>query len=547
MIEILRTARTWRLLFAALAGIAAEVCAVALTATAAWLITRAAEQPPLAALGSAVVAVRAFAIFRGGFRYVERLAGHDVALRAVARLRSRVYQAVVRGAVRRDGDALTSMVADVDGVQDLLLRVLLPAVSAAAVGGGSVVVFLVLLPEAAVPLVAGLLLAGMVIPVCAALALRRAGAKVARARAALAEHALDLVDGARELAAFGATARAGAEADRRLARVSALERRAAAVTTTATAACLIVQGGSAVLVALAALRSGADEVLVAVLALTALAAFETVGPLVEAAHRFVELLPSTRRVAALLRTPAASPPRGAAPPTAGVTVTDLWARYPDAARPALAGVSLHVEPGRSTAVVGASGAGKSTLLDVLAGQVEPAAGVVTTPESRSMTQDAHVFHTTVRANLLLARPDADEEALRTAAARTGLLPVIEALPQGWDTVVGEGGHGLSGGQRQRLLLARALLADPPLLLLDEPTEGLDGAAADTVLAAVLAARTGRLTIVVTHRAECLDMFDAVAVLDEGLLVAHGPHEELVGRDAAYREVFAAFGPAVATG
>ncbi|ASO21859.1 ATP-binding cassette subfamily C protein/ATP-binding cassette subfamily C protein CydC [Actinoalloteichus hoggarensis] len=545
MIEILRAARSWRLLFAAAAGIVAEVCAVALTGTAAWLITRAAEQPPLAALGTVIVAVRAFAIFRGGFRYVERLAGHDVALRAVARLRSRVYQAVVRGAGRRDGDALTTMVADVDGVQDLLLRVLLPAISAAAVGGGSIVVFLVLLPAAAWPLTAGLVLAGIVIPLCAASALRRAGARVARARAALAEHALDLVDGARELAAFGATDRADAEADRRLARVAALERRAAAVTTTASAAGLLAQGATTVLVAFVALRSGADEVLVAVLALTTLAAFEMFGPLVDAAHRFVELLPSTRRVAALLRTPAAAPSRPAAPPSSGVAVAGLWARYPGGTRHALAGLDLHVEPGSSTAVVGASGAGKSTLLDVLAGHRAPTEGSVTAPKSRSMTQDAHVFHTTVRANLLLARPDADQAALESAAARAGLLPVIHALPEGWDTVVGEGGHGLSGGQRQRLLLTRALLADPPLLLLDEPTEGLDPSAADAVLAAVLASRRGRTTIVVTHRAECLDLFDTVAVLDEGVLVTHGPHAELIERDPAYREVFAGFAPAVA--
>jgi len=182
---------------------------------------------------------------------------------------------------------------------------------------------------------------------------------------------------------------------------------------------------------------------------------------------------------------------------------------------ALRGVDLRVQRGRSVAVVGASGAGKSTLLEVIAGMVEPDGGVVALPDARGLMQDAHLFHTTIRANLLLARPAASEGELRVAARVAAVLDWIEELPQGWETVVGEGGRSLSGGQRQRIMLARAVLADPPVLLLDEPTEGLDRDMAETVLGRVLDARAGRTTIVVTHDLRGVDRFDEVVVLDEG--------------------------------
>ncbi|MER7084013.1 ATP-binding cassette domain-containing protein, partial [Saccharopolyspora kobensis] len=244
---------------------------------------------------------------------------------------------------------------------------------------------------------------------------------------------------------------------------------------------------------------------------------------------WAEHVPALRRITELLAAPPASPPPANSETLAlrGVSV-----HYD---RPALDSADLTVEPGRAVAVVGASGAGKSTLLGVLAGLVPPTAGHLERPETRAVTQDAHVFSTTIRDNLLLAAPDATESELERAAEQAGLLDWIRRQPAGFGTFVGESGQPLSGGQRQRLLLARALLAEPDVLLLDEPTEALEPELADEILTRVLRARTGRSTVVVTHRLARLAEFDEILVLDAGRIVQRGPHRELVAEPGPFRD------------
>ncbi|MDI9581569.1 MAG: hypothetical protein QM207_12815 [Thermobispora sp.] len=270
-----------RLLGAAAAGAAAELAGLGLIATAAWLITRAAEQPPLAALGVAIAAVRAFATSKGVFRYAERLAGHDVALRALATARERLYHALApaRPPERRGADLLTRMVEDTEAVQDLLVRCLLPAAAALTPAVAALVIELVLLPRAALALLAGLTVAGVLLPAASYAAARRWGAEIGRARAALAERVADLVHGSADLAAFGATGRALAAASAAGDRVDALERRRARALATAQAGGVLTQGLTACAVTLTAQAAGAGTVATAVLALTALVAFEPVLPL----------------------------------------------------------------------------------------------------------------------------------------------------------------------------------------------------------------------------------------------------------------------------
>ncbi|QKG19048.1 thiol reductant ABC exporter subunit CydC [Actinomadura verrucosospora] len=554
-----------RLVAAALAGVAAEVCGLGLVATAAWLIARASQRPELAVLSVAIVAVRGLALAKGSLRYVERLAGHDATLRALAELRGRVFDALAArrradGGLR-DGGALTRMVSDVEAVQDLLLRCVLPGIAAVVCGVVGVAVCALVAPAAAVVLAAGLVVAGPVLAWAAARASGRAAARVAAGREELAVRALDVLEGAADLAVFGADGRFAAAAGTAAAGLRRAERAAARVSALVAGAGVAVQGGTVAAVAWAALGAGAGQVGAAVAGLSALVAVESVLPLAAAAQRLREVRPAVRRVEEVLAAPAAprpsrpvAVPRGPLP----VELLGVHVSYPAAGggapgrgRAALDGVDLRVERGRRVAVVGASGAGKSTLLAAVAGEVAPSAGAVllgghdtsrydaedVRGAVRGLMQDAHVFAGSVRANLLLAHPDASDGELEAAARRARFLEVVRALPDGWDTPVGTGGHGLSGGQRQRLLLARALLADPPVLLLDEPAEALDPVMADAVVRDLLEAPGGGTLLLVTHRLAALDAADEVVVMDRGRVVQRGRHEELVAVPGPYRDLW----------
>ncbi|WP_410820240.1 thiol reductant ABC exporter subunit CydC [Micromonospora sp. 050-3] len=555
---VLRLARPYlgRLVGAGLLAAATEFAGLALMATATWLLMSAAGQPPLDRLTVAIVAVRALAISRGVFRYTERLAGHDAVLRMITDVRARVFATLAarRGTAHRSGDVLSRLVSDVEAVQDLLLRVLVPASAAAVVGLSAVAVAALISPPAAGALAVGLLVAGVALPALATAVTRRSAAEVAPLRGALATDAIDLTHGAADLAAFGATDVTLRAAEQRAHRLARLERRLAATGFAVDAAGVLAAGVTAAAVVLVALAADVPGVLVGVLAVGTLAAVEVTLALVAAARQWTQLRPGLTRVADLLD---ADPPT--APTATGPTdlsgphelrFVDVTVRYRAGAAPALDGVSLDLPAGRRIAVVGPSGAGKSTLAAVLTGTVRPASGRVTLDGHDLSTYaeealpravggllaEAYVFHATVRENLLLGRAAADEEELTAATAAAGLLDWVRAQPAGWDTLVGEEGGQLSGGQRQRLALARALLAAPPVLVLDEPTEGLDPTAADAVLASALAATpAGHSVLLISHRLSGLAELDEIVVLDGGRVIQRGRHAELVATPGWYRD------------
>jgi ATP-binding cassette subfamily C protein CydCD len=556
-------ARRGRLGLALLLGSLALGSAVGLMATSGWLISRASQQPPVLYLMVAVTATRAFGIGRAVFRYAERLVSHDAVLRMLADTRVAVFRRLERLAPAglrrtRRGDLLSRLVADVDALQDYWLRWLLPAGAAVVVSAVSVGFTAWLLPEAGAVLAAGLLAAGAGVPLVTGAVARRAEHRLAPARGVLATRVADLLTGTAELTVAGAlparTAQAR-EADGVLTRIAS---RAATATALGDGLTALISGltvTAAALVGAQAVTAGRlDGVTMAVVVLTPLAAFEAVLGLPLAVQYRQRVRRSAERVYEVLDAPepVTEPehPRQMPASPFPVAVKGLAARYSGQNRDALAGLDLTLEEGRRVAVVGPSGSGKTTLAQVLLRFLDADAGSYTLAgvdayalhgdDVRQFVglcaQDAHLFDSSLRENLLLARKDATEDELRAALGRARLLDWAGGLPDGLDTLVGEHGARLSGGQRQRLALARALLADFPVLVLDEPAEHLDLPTADALTADLLAATEGRTTLLITHRLAGLEAVDEVIVLDQGRVVQRGAYAELVAVDGPLREM-----------
>jgi thiol reductant ABC exporter CydC subunit len=523
-------------------GAVATSLGVALIATSGYLISRAAQRPPVLALTVTIVIVRFLGLTRPLARYIERLVSHDLALRSLGTIRSRFFariEPLAPGQLDgfRRGDLVARMVGDVDRLDGLYVRGLCPPLSGLAVATLCVVAAAVMLPAAGAILAAGLAIAGVAVPALAARWSREPSARLAAARAQLSSQLVELLRAAPEIVAFGAAgsrAEAVAELDRELA---ALTRRDAVRAGLADALVTLAAGLTTAAVldaAVGARASGSlDPVLVATVTLLALAAFEAVTPIPRAARELAVITAAGRRVLDLTSrrpvitdpdAPLPSPPRDAAIELAGVTV-----RYPGSPRPVLMEVDLRLGPGRRVALVGPSGSGKTTVTNVLLRFLDPEAGALLfdgqdardhrQSDVRAMFslagQGAHLFNSTVRQNLLLARPDATERELRGALVRVRLAAWVDGLPDGIDTLVGEEGRRLSGGQRQRLVLARALLRDAPVLVLDEPTAHLDAATAEALMADVFSAAGDAAVLLITHRVEGLDAVDQVVALDAG--------------------------------
>jgi thiol reductant ABC exporter CydC subunit len=527
------------MLVAVLTGAATVACGVGLFAASGYLIARASEHPSEVALAVAVVAVRALGIGRGLFRYAERLSSHDTAFRVLADLRVRVFSSLERIApsglhTARVGDLLTRLVSDVDAVQDLFIRGVTPPLVASLVGAGATVGILAIFAPAGVILGVGLLVAAVVVPLIVVGLSTRTARRVADARADLATRVTDLVDGHAELVAFGRQHEAVAAMTASDAALTRANRRRALVTGVGAGLASLVTGATVwalLLVAVIAATHGSlDRVGVAVVVLTGLAAFETTAPLTAAAQQIASVRAGASRVLEVLDapTPITEPSEPLPLPAGPIHLQLLGARvrYGDCEPWALDGLDLDLRPGRRVALVGPSGAGKSTVAAALLrfrDLDEGAALLNATPLSAyssddvrtvvgGMPADGHVFDSTIRENLRLARPDATQQQLDDVARRARLLDFIQSLPLGWDTPVGAHGAALSGGERHRLMLARALLADPQVLILDEPTAHLDPDTRRQVMADLLETTRGHTVLLITHDPSDLDEMDEVVHL-----------------------------------
>ncbi|MGW0895317.1 thiol reductant ABC exporter subunit CydD [Saccharopolyspora sp. NPDC002578] len=500
---------------------------LALTATSAWLIARASQQPPILVLTVAVVGVRLFALSRAALRYVERLVTHDAAFRFAGSLRERLWDALVRiGPARtaglRRGDGIARLVDDVDAVRDLVPRVILPPLAAVLVALAAVVLQTLVLPAAGALLAVSLLVAGIGGAAAALFAERRASTAVAAGRRHVADRVLALLDGSAELLAFGAHASRRAELAEADARLAARARRAAFATGAATAVSALAIGvavlGGAWLAAGAVAAGRLAPELAPLLALVPLAAAEAAAALPPAAQQWRNLRAAQDRLAPLLAAGGTGTETPEPSPDGSIDLRDVDVRWPGAAEPALRGVTLAVPPGTHVALVGPSGSGKSTLLALLLGFLPAERGTARLPSQAAWCpQEPNLVSTTVRENLRMSAPRADDRELADALRLAGLPGWGERLGE----FVGAGGTALSGGEAQRLALARALLAPGPLLL-DEPTAHLD-VETSTALLHRLRAETERTVLHVTHRPAETETADLVLHVRDGGVVTATPH------------------------
>ncbi len=548
--RLLGLARPWRgwMGLAALVACATVLASVALMGVAGWFIAAMA----IAGVSTGMMnyflpaaGIRFFAIVRTGGRYGERLLSHEATFQLLAGLRLWLFRRLIplspgQLQSRRGGDLAGSLQADVDTLQHAYLRLASPIAVALVCSVAIVLVVAALHPPTALALVALLIVAGGIVPTLARRAAAAPGAEAVASRAALRVATVDLLQGLTDLRAAGAVERQLAVLDRLGERLVDSQSRASKAGVMAEAAVGLSAGLAlwcAALLASASVAVGGllPEVapaLVPALALAALAAFEAVAPLPAAMERWGEVRAAARRLFDLAdRTPSivAGPDPSPVPRDASIVFSSVRLRYAPDLPPALDGLDLAIPDGRHIAILGPSGAGKSSLGRLLVrfwdydGEISLGGHDLRRYRPDDLrrlvgiaTQDAQLFNGSVRENLLIAAPEADASAMDHVLEVVQLAGFVRDLPDGIDTWIGEAGARLSAGQARRLVLARALLRDPRILILDEPTENLDAGTARRLIASLRAATQHRTVILITH-----DPRAAAAFTDEIVQMADG--------------------------
>jgi ATP-binding cassette subfamily C protein CydC len=564
----------WLVALTIVLGCAMVASNMALLGMAAYVIAAAALGPLLVLLTLPIFIVRAMSVTRATSRYTERLLSHSITFRLLADLRAWVYSCLEPLApahllTYRSGDVLTRLVSDVEELQNIYLRVISPIIVAMVIALLTFYIFSIFSPLLAWTALAFLVASGIGIPLLAALLSNRLGSQQLAIRSALNVQVVDGIQGVQDILAYGraddqqqkfaSTNTILAQLQRRMAWIAGLQQALNDLMMHMALWTLLVLAIPLVL------SHTIDGVYLGFLALLILASFEAIQPLGSAFQFLGNSIAAGQRLFHITdATPAVIEPGKPAVgvPPSGHNSTSLVSRhtlefdhvhfsYNVDEDEVLTDISFHAQPGTCIAIVGPSGSGKSTLANLALRFWNPSQGTIRLDgqDMRSypadtlhamistVPQETYLFNNTMRANLLLAKPAASMEELELALEQAQLTDFIHQLPSGLETYVGEHGLRLSGGERQRLAIARALLKDAPVLILDEVTAHLDPLTEHAFLQALDDLMHERTTLMITHRLVAMEHMDEILVLHRGHICERGTHQQLLDANGLYRKMF----------
>ena len=551
----------WRRILLALILSALAISShIGLMAASAYLLARAALHPPILDLMVTIVGVRVFGLSRSIFRYLERYVSHDVTFRVLSQIRVKVYQgleplAPARLLNLRSGDLLSRIVADVEIQQNLFLRVFVPPFVAILVLFGYGLFLAHYDARFSLILTACFLVAGLGIPLGIKGLSQGVGRRMVGLKAELNTQVGDTLLGMTELVVYGQVHEHLSKIHRTDRNLMGLQRRIAGLSALSSALTgMIANLGLWLVLVLGILlveKGSLSGVNLGMLALGTFSSFEALFPLALVPHHLEQNRAAAERLLELIEGEPAikksSEVKSLKPEGIDLAFHEVSFRYEPDDPWVLNQLTFRIPQNGKVAIVGPSGAGKTSVVNLLLrfweydeGQIDLGGQLIReyTPEDVRrfigvVTQRTHLFNATIRENLLLAKPEATEDELIQAAQQAKLHEFILSMPQGYDSLVGEGGYKLSGGQRQRLAIARVFLKNAPILILDEAMAGLDPLTEREVMDEVFQLMEGRTTLVITHRLRGLEKMDEILVLERGRIVERGKHGELLQQQGLY--------------
>ncbi|MGM1045508.1 MAG: thiol reductant ABC exporter subunit CydC [Bacillota bacterium] len=570
------TAYFWRFLLIVILGVLTILSASMLMFTSGYLISKSALRPEnILMVYVPVVGVRTFGISRAVMHYVERLVGHDTILRILSKMRVRLYQLLEPQALRfssrfKTGDLLGVLADDIEYLQDVYIRTVFPAIVALVLYGGAIIAIGTFDPWFALLMAAYVFLLVFVLPIVSLLFTKRKNREIKNERAALYQKLTDAVLGMGEwfisgrqkdfLTGYEQDEASVDRTDRSLKRWGRFRGFISQCVVAAIVLSMVYWSGQQYA------DGHIDVTLIAAFVLVVFPLMDAFLPISEAVERIPQYEQSINRLngikeevpnhlqgagsqAGMTRDEAAA----IALNGVHVKVEDVFFDYGEQRfgdRPTVGGLSLDIPQGAKIAVIGRSGAGKSTLLNLIQGVLSPVEGRITMNGTDAyqfgdgmasvvsvLNQSPHLFDTTLANNLRLGRMNASDEDLQDAVRRARLSDLVDSLPEGFETRMQETGQRFSGGERQRVALARILLQDTPVVILDEPTVGLDPKTERELLSTMFASLKGKSLIWVTHHLVGVEQMDEIVFMEEGCIVMRGTHAELMKRYPRYRHLY----------